>query len=417
VFGLFLVCWVSAAATAQEVSIRLELSAQPAVLRAPYRQGTLVIENGLTETIDAVSLRASDGGPTQLLPVTVPPGRTKAVAVALPATSLEQVYTVRLYDRYDNGRRADAPAPRVLAEALATAHWPIGEPGAGSVVDDAARQIVNAQAFGPFIERLPGWPGWLRRAVLTVLSGMVVLTGFALLVPGRRLRAGVLVGVVLTVGVCLWWMAKNAPPAIETRTHELYQRGPDEEGAMWTLALLNSRRTRSGQAAIPNATCAYIDRATMAIDDTLLRPAEPDFSEGVPVAFRLAPHETKMLIRRSPLPAGPDCPPRVTAQRVDAGTSWSLQSEKATPSAILRVGPRFIPVAPMAAATPRRVRRDQTQLLDLLRAKPAAYGFDAEAMRLFTWWDLTQYQPGRMYLLWPDRSQGRVRLYVSMVAE
>ncbi len=414
--GIFLVCGVSGFGAAQDVSARLELSAEPAVLRAPYRRGTLVIDNGLAETIDAVSLRASDGGPTQLLPVTVPPGRTSRVEVALPATSLEQVYTVKLFDRYSNGR-ADSPAARLLGEAQAVAHWPIGDTGATGVVDVASRQIVNGQAFGPFVERQSQWPLWLRRLALTVLSGMVVLTGFVLLVPGRWLRAGALVVVIAGAATALWGMAEAAPLTIEATALEVCQRGPDDQEELWTLTLLTARRTRSGQADLAGAACAYLDRPTMAADDTLLRPAEPAFSNGVPVEFHLAPHETKMLVRRTVLPAGQGSPGRATVQVTDAGETWSLQCDKATPAAILRVGPRFVPVEPMAAQTPRRLRRDRAQLLDLLRAKPEAYGFDAGSMRLFTWWDLTQYQPGRMYLIWLDRSGGRVCLFVSAVVE
>jgi hypothetical protein len=48
-----------------------------------------------------------------------------------------------------------------------------------------------------------------------------------------------------------------------------------------------------------------------------------------------------------------------------------------------------------------------------LRDRPAEFGFDEQSLRLFTWWDRTQRQVDRAYLVWPVRSAGGLRLYVA----
>ena len=405
-------CWLLApAAGAGQVAVALQAAEAGATEATPYRQASLTVTNGLDETISAVSLRADDGGPTLLLPLTAPPGGRGRRNVALPATSPEQTYTVRLLDRYDTG--GGGPTASVLAETQAPISWPVERV--------AAERILSRQAFAAFQADRPTWPTTFRQQVLIALAGMTVLTGFVLAIPGRRWRVALVLGVTAGGSALLAWMVSQAgPPVVSSKTVQLLQRDADGGGRHVTVSLAGGRRTAGGQGRLAGAWCMYPSRSAMAADRTVLRPDEPRLSDGPTACFRVTPGRLHLLAACRPW--GPQTAMVGTASALakvaatvvgDPADSWSLAVDRRVPPAVLVTGDRVAGVEAMGRRTPQRIAFATARPMRHMRNAPQEFGFDAESMKLFTWWDQTRRDARQVYLVWPGRIPGR--LYVTTV--
>ncbi len=417
-------CLAATPAGADEVSVTLTLadaSAGDAVV--PYSEATLAVQNSLPETISAVSLRADDGGPTLIYPVTFPPsGDTREITVALPATSLMQTYTIELLDRYDNGRD-DGPAPRLLAEVAADALDEARKNGhAPHVVEAATSQLLNDQAFAVFAGERPVWSGRTKQSLLLVLAGMTVLGGFTLLIPMRWIRVAALAVVVGGAAGGLFAVARPlAAPLTRSVRREVCMRDADGRIVTWTIAVVGARRTVVEPIDQPGAMCAYRDRVVMGLDRTVVRPAEPEFSGGVPVSCPIGPYDLRMFIGRQETPDGPGRPAAMTRriEETDAGKVWVVQSDRPTSRGVIRISRRadILPVQAMAGGNARRISEDRTRRVRHLRADPAAFGFEGESLKLLNWWEQTQRRSSKTYFVYPTRVGDVVRLNVSVVKE
>lgn len=393
---------------AQEVSATLTPAPEPATApvatpNTAYRPATLVVRSSLAKPVGAVSLRAREGGPWLLYPLTIAPRGQGTLAISLPATLADQSYTIELFDRYSNGR---VPMPPVkLATISAPISWPVDRVDAG--------QIVQPLAFAPFSAGRLNWPVAFRHQVLIVLAGLLVLSGFLLLIRGRFLRALALLALVAGTMAMLGWMASQAsPPLTETLTMEVVQRHSPRQVTLQTLTLLASRRTAEGEAGTADTWCVYPDAGSMAADYTILRPLEPRFSKGIPVVYRTTPGRVKMLMSRTQ-PDPREAPPTVKLDlRQEPAT---LVSDRAVPPSLLIGGARFLPIDALADRAPRPIASDQMQLWPSVSQDRTSLGFDEPTWALLTWWDRTQRRGETMYLVWPSLKDATPRLYVDAV--
>lgn len=368
---------------------------------APLRRAVLTIRNGLAQTIHAVSLHADDGGPRRLLPITAAPRGSARLGVSLPATSAAQNWTLRFFDRYDNGADPGPPA-RLIARTQASIRWPLDQ-----VATDA---IVNPRALDALDQVRPVWPTAFRQEVLIALAGMIVLAGFALFFPARWANlAAVMVVVAGASALLVWMLTRVAPPVVQARTGHVLLRGTDGRQHHLTVTRLTSLRTAEASAEGAGDWCLYRDRADMAADRTLLRPAEPAHSSGVPISSPTAPREMKMVVGV----AGQRRAGEITARLDMPGGLCTLSPGPPRPAGVILVGDDVLPVPAAAPRTTQEVPLQGARPRRHLRARPEEFGFDTESLRLLTWWDHTYRRDDRIYLAWPDRSPEGPRLHVT----
>ncbi len=384
-----------------QVSATLEASLAPPEGPAPYRSATLTVRNDLGRAIEAVALRAGEGGPTLVYPLQVAPGRQRTLEVALPAISPDQLYTLGALDRYSNGL-ADGEAD-VLTETLVPVAW---------LAEQVSREaMVRPAAFEAFADLRVDWPAELRRRALVLLGGVVVLAGFVLLIHPPRLRLVGLVGLVAAAtGVLAWSASAVAPPPAEANQFELLLRGPDNRLSLRTLTVLAGRRSVQAHARTANAWVLYPDLAALVADTTVLRPAEPAFSDGASVTYRAQPGRLRMLVAQGPIPSGMPYPPEV--QLVPSAEGWTLTPDRSAGPGLLVLGGRFVPVGSLTIRTPRRLSADSALPLERLHSAPAEFGLTPATLRLLRWLDATRrFEPP--YLAWPVERDGQVQLLVT----
>jgi hypothetical protein len=374
----------------------------------PYRPAVLEVRNTLARPVAAVSLRADDGGPTLLVPLTVPPGGRGRITLALPATSPRQVYAVTAYAEYANGQAGPLPPP--LAAAATEIQWPV-EWVAGET-------IINPEAFEPFAAYKPLWPAWLLQLMAGTFGAMVILVGVSRLIRRPALRGLAMVVLPLATLAALVWIARElVPPLTVSRTMTIVSRAPAGGVLETSVTVVGARRTTEGQSSAAGAWPAYPSRPAMAADRTILRPLEPAFSGGVPITYSLSPTRQMMLISQSPLPTGPGLPPRATLSPTQVPQARDLRVSLATPAAILIRGDQFIALPPLAADARKMIPIEETRPLRHVPAGPSEFGFDADALDLLAWWDRMQRRVDRWYLVYGESQDGAMRLMVTEVDE
>jgi hypothetical protein len=141
---------------------------------APYRSAELALENDSAATIDAVVLDPVGGGPAMRYALVVPPGKSAAATVLLPALWPAQQYDLTA---------ADA-AGHTVAKTSTSITWPGDLVTTDSFIDDTFR---NWDAPTMLSQAQP------RRNVLLLLAGLTVALAGALFIPRPMLRAAVVV--------------------------------------------------------------------------------------------------------------------------------------------------------------------------------------------------------------------------------
>lgn len=237
--ALVVLTFVSAA-TADDVTATLE-----PVLGEPgefFQPATLTVHNATDRTVDSLTIQWQLGGPTFVHAITVPPGESKDLAIALPAMTRHQQF------RIDAALGAGAPS---ITEAEIT--WP------SDWVDPSV--WIDPQAYETYVPPKSIWPQRTRRTVwLASLIGCVLWMATAMIRHrGLRLVAGLVVLALSLAAVMRY--TKNQ----DFSTIESFMRRD--------LLLLRARRTAGYAFSRPKAIPIYATRDQM-MDDNLVYYAD-----------------------------------------------------------------------------------------------------------------------------------------------
>ena len=240
-----------------EITASLEVVAGQDVGAGPYRLAKLTLANSASAAVEAVTLRATDCGPTVRYRFTVPPGGEGELEVALPAASPVQEYVVAALDA----------GGAELARARGAIVWPAELVTTADFIDDA---------FGAWADDFARWEGMHRRNLLLLGALFVTAAAGALLVRNRWARAAAaLLAAGATVGLIAWVFMPAAEPVVQVLDYELILHDGTGGVEMDSFAVVSSRRTREWMTAagtIPHAV--YAARAAAMDDDATVRPAE-----------------------------------------------------------------------------------------------------------------------------------------------
>ena len=175
--------------------------------------------------VQAVRLREVQGGPTILLPLTVPPGTTRSATIVLPAWSQQQSYRAALLA----DDRADAAE---ISWAHVNLAWPS---------DAASRDaLFDAQAYEEH-PRPAQWDAALVRNLFLLLVAFALACGAALLVHCPPARAGLLLVLVAAAAGGAWLLVRDQGLVV--------QRELDRDA--FRLLVLTTRRTTVWEAPRP----------------------------------------------------------------------------------------------------------------------------------------------------------------------
>jgi len=387
---------------------RLEPSSSAANVAEGFGGAVLTVEHSLPVPVVAVALRAADGGPWLVTRLAAPPGHATRQPVLLPATSADQTYTVRLYTR-DPVAGAELLPP--AADTRCSIQWPLDRVGASHWIDPTAHEVFGSAA--------EAWPTQLRQQILIALAAMSVLGGFALLARGRRLRGALVLAVAGGGAAAMVWMiAAVAPHPVSIRSFHLLQRDGAGRTRLETLTVLAARRTGAYTGPMPvPSRCLYADRGHMAADAAVAARPDQSPTAGAVLAAAMRAGDVRMVARRRLAPQ--DIPlPGIIGFAVDLGADrWEIEPSRATPPALLVVGSRVARVGATARRTPRQIDRSTSESIHTLYSRPERFGFDADTLDLFRWWNQSRRDVDRVYLVWPSRLPDGPALYAVGVGD
>lgn len=398
-----LVCLAALAFPAAAAEIRASLEPVKGDTSArPFALAVLAVENHLSRPIAAAALTPAAGGPMALVELPVPSGTSARYRVSLPAAEAHQEYRVRFYDAYDNGEPNRPPA-RLLAEAQASIDWPL-ETVAGCA-------LIRPQAYAAVGSPAPAWPIPLRQQALIALAGLVVLLSFSLLVPWRAVRLLAALASVAAGGGMLWWLSNSAMGAtIDSTKGHLIQLNSDGSVVRETVFQLRARRTATFTGDLDALRPLYSDRLALQHDNSMLRLGGPRQSGSnlSHVSLRAGKVQVFVGSPRSGPAAG--TPPTIKATAGSDPNALVLTAGRAVPPALLVIGDRFVPIPALAAGRPQPVQLSADQPLRLLRQSPGNFGFDAQSLSLFAWWDQLHRRVASPYLVWVADQEGQTYL-------
>lgn len=261
-----------------KIAASLQAADKPDPAVAPFRVAKLTIEAADDEggrVVRAVSLREVRGGPRFIYDVTLAAGTKHTLDVALPAVSQEQKYHVEFLaeDRY--------PAP-VLGEVIVAVRWPAEQ------ITDLA--FLAPEAYEPWREELPMWPGALRRNLFIALVLTCLAAGGAALIAAPALRAGALVFVAAAATVVMAWLLQDVETVVQRET---------EDGQ---LLVLRCRRTAVWSTRDTGLVPVYFDAWHMRQDNMVLHAGREIRLELDP---RRESHRLRLFRRPRPTPRHP----------------------------------------------------------------------------------------------------------------
>lgn len=248
----------SSAAASDEATVSLEPAREQDRTALPYRLAELTVRNAGGETasvIRAVQIRESQGGPTFVVAVTVPPDSTRTVRVKLPAVSLQQTYRVRLLTEM----RADSPA---VSEFELPLTWDV------ELVN--TEEWIDAEAYAPWEGDLPSWSPTVKRNVFLTAVLISLAMAAALFVPPTwRTAALILVAAAGCYAATL--PLRSVDVVVERRLTLPHPRQRQQDQTLWALT---SRRTTPWTREGIELTPIYRHRGEMLSDDTVIGPGD-----------------------------------------------------------------------------------------------------------------------------------------------
>lgn len=241
-------------------SIVTAISLQPAdgeMDRAwPYRPAWLEIKS--SAAYRAVTLRWTQGGPTQLYPATADAEGKARLLVHLPAIALVQEYEVHLFVDAEtalaDGQHAGEPGASATAQIAWPAEWL------------TTSAFLDPQAYGSHSETLPAWPAMIRRGAALLAVLLPLTAGAAMLIPAGRWRTLGLGGILLAATLAGSLLCRNTPVLVIR-----------EDGK--NLVVLSRRTTAVVLESVAKPSKSlypvYAARWQILEDDLLLRGTQP----------------------------------------------------------------------------------------------------------------------------------------------
>ena len=142
------------------------------------------MENKTGRTLQAVSLRWRQGGPTIIQPAAVAPNSWQVLRIHLPAAWPEQMYDVTFLD-------GPPGASAGVAKALSIT-WPVELVADGAFIDPAA--------YEPYRGTFPAWPATLRKRLFLAAAALSLIAAATLLLRRPAARLAALAAVILLAG-------------------------------------------------------------------------------------------------------------------------------------------------------------------------------------------------------------------------
>jgi len=256
------------APTGAETKVSLEVADAQDPAIAPYRACALTVRHaagGGAQVIRAVAVRQLEGGPTILMPVTIPPGSSAQLTVPLPAVSSQQSYRVTLRGEGGGIEQFDLPVAWPV-ELLTTDSW------------------IDPQAYGPWEYDLPRWPRrMLRNVFIAAVLSSLALAG-ALFIP---VSAGRIVAVVVIVtAACLAVTVPLRAADVVVVRQVTFPPAPRQRPQ--TLWALTCRRRAEWRHDARRMHPVYFDTRQMRADEAVIVP-------GGEIRVPLRPEEVRLF--------------------------------------------------------------------------------------------------------------------------
>jgi len=249
--SLTLACLVAPAGAETSVSLEAAPAQAPAI--APYRAAVLTVRHASgpgAQVIGAVAVRQLEGGPTILLPVTIPPGSSRQLTVPLPAVSSQQSYRVTLRGEGGDIEQFDLPVAWPV-ELLTTESW------------------IDPQAYRPWEYDLPRWPPAMLRNVFiaAALSGLALAGALFIPVWAGRIVATALIVTAACVAVTV--PLRSADVLVVRRVAFPAASTEQRPQALWVLTC---RRHAEWRHDARRMHPVYFDARQMRADEAVIVP-------------------------------------------------------------------------------------------------------------------------------------------------
>lgn len=252
---------MSASASAATVTARPGQQGQKDVTK-PYRNAEISVTNTSDRIIRAISVRAVQGGPTMLKPITIAPKTGQKVFIDLPAFSQEQTYTVSLYTDEKAQTQLD-PARKIRI------NWPVESVNAGAFID--------LPCYREQFETLPDWPRRLRVGLVIAASLMGIALGGIMFIRKGAVRGVLLILTVAAAAIVMWQVSATYKSVIVTT---------DETGRD---VIVKCRRTSQWTTEDKTLVPIYYSKAHLAEDNAVIS------GDGISVTIK--PNEVRIFRR------------------------------------------------------------------------------------------------------------------------
>ena len=370
--GAALLLAAGAACGAELAASLKALDAQPADL-APYRPAELTLTSAAAETIATVLLHPAGGGPMVRQAVTVPPGQTSRVRVALPAIWPVQEYRVR----------ALGPAGRVVGAASAGITWPAELATTDQFIDDA---------YAPWRDARATWHAVTKRNAILLLGLLAIAAAATLFVRRPWLRTAA-VAALAAAGAVAAWQAPAWPEVVETAEFHLELLRPEAPLAIDSFAVLAARRTtpierRAYRIPYP----VYPDRKAPLARAIEVNPAERTLRE------TLRPGQVRVLRPAKSRPWRSEATTIDMALR-PAGGTWAVNTAFSYRPGFVVRNDVFWPLPPEVRAGRMPLPAEEAQPLWPLLSDPAGRGLTRNHARLLAYWRQKHQRAETFYLL------------------
>jgi len=245
---VFIIILASATTVFAEPLITARVAEVQNPLDAPYRSAVLTVDNQSSTIIRTVRLRCRTGGPTIIIPASIPPGSKADLNAPLPAVNSSQLYHVELLE-------TQTPDAKSFASDDVRITFPS---------DLLANEVIyDEQAYGDFQGDFPSWRRGLISAVMIGTILMALALTAALFIPRPMLRLAVVTIIIIAAGVTAWL-------AMDRQQILLVREFPSTDKTTGSLVVVTCRRSDTFKTDDADLKPIYENPGQMQNDKTVI---------------------------------------------------------------------------------------------------------------------------------------------------
>jgi hypothetical protein len=210
---------------------QVDLGLTPAAQQGtgPYRNASLSVRNRSGQIVRAVAIRMiPQGGPTFVMPVTVPPDANYSTDILLPVLVPAQSYEVRaLAD--------DRPDAALVASRIVDTTWP------AAMVSQVA--FIDGPAYGQYEDSVPTWPASLIRSIFIAAAATCLALAATLFMRRTILRLAAVVVMLIASTIGMLWLAAGAEVVVSHYEYSETNSGMGHNSLVPSLLVVACRRS------------------------------------------------------------------------------------------------------------------------------------------------------------------------------